>query len=80
MWSWQQTTLGAAVMNIKLVSDRHQKVDFPVAFIRALGTIISFGALGLGFLWSGVSRDKKSWHDIIAGTNVVRVPEGVKIL
>lgn len=80
MWSWKQTTLGAAVMNIKLVSDRHQKVDFPVAFIRALGTILSFGALGLGFLWSGVSRDKKSWHDIIAGTNMVRVPEGVKIL
>jgi hypothetical protein len=80
MWSWKQTTLGAAVMNIKLVADRRQKVDFPVAFIRAMGTILSFGALGLGFLWSGLSRDKKSWHDIIAGTNVVRVPDGVKVL
>tara|TARA_Y100001934_G_scaffold31558_1_gene35205 strand:- start:2122 stop:3564 length:1443 start_codon:yes stop_codon:yes gene_type:complete len=80
MWSWKETTLGAAVMNIKLVCDRRKKVDFPVAFVRALGTVLSFGMLGLGFLWSAVSRDKKSWHDIIAGTNVVRVPDGVKIL
>lgn len=79
MWGWKGSSLGGMVMNTKLVSDRGREINFAAATVRSLATIISAAALGLGFAWSAVSRNKKSWHDHIAGTNVVRVPEGAQI-
>ena len=79
MWGWKGTSLGGMVMNTKLVRDRGRPINFAAATVRSIATIISTAALGLGFAWSAVSRTKKSWHDHIAGTNVVRIPEGAQI-
>ena len=75
MWGWKGGTLGDMVMNLKLVRDRGRKMDYGAGVVRSLASLFSIGAFGLGFFWCAISRDKKSWHDHIAGTNVVRVPE-----
>jgi uncharacterized RDD family membrane protein YckC len=36
--------------------------------------------LCLGFFWAGWSRDRQAWHDIIAGTTIVRMPHGMSLV
>jgi uncharacterized RDD family membrane protein YckC len=51
-----------------------------VAFVRSLASLFSLIALGLGFFWAGWSREKRAWHDLIAGTLVVQLPRGTSLL
>jgi uncharacterized RDD family membrane protein YckC len=36
--------------------------------------------LFLGFFWAGWTREKTAWHDLIAGTVIVRMPRGIPLL
>ena len=74
LWAWKGTTLGGLVMGIKVARTDGRPMDFSVALIRALASILSALALGIGFLWVAFSPDKQSWHDKIAGTTIFRVP------
>ncbi len=80
MWTWKGTTVGGIVMNQKLVRDDGKPMDFSAALIRSLASIFSFVMMGLGFAWVGWSREKKSWHDSIAGTNIVIMPREAREL
>lgn len=42
------------------------------AFLRSLFSIISAIPLCLGYLWAAWEGNTKTWHDIIAGTKVIR--------
>ena len=34
--------------------------------------LVSLAALGFGFCWALIDREKRSWHDMAAGTLMVR--------
>ena len=53
---------------------------FPDALVRALSSLFSFVALGLGVLWILKDEDRQAWHDKIAGTFVVRLPRAWALL
>jgi len=55
-------------------------VDWPTAIVRALGCFISIVVIGLGFIWIAFDPEKQGWHDKIAGTVVVRVPNTVPLV
>jgi len=76
MWTWKGTTVGGIVGYQRLVRTNGEPVQFVDAFIRGLASILSFVVLGLGYLWvlKTPNPDKQTWHDIIAGTVVVKVP------
>ena len=78
-WAWKGTTVGGLVMSLRVVTDRGRPIGVAASLVRSLASLLSLGVFGLGFVWSVVSRDKKSWHDHIAGTNVLRVPEGMTL-
>jgi uncharacterized RDD family membrane protein YckC len=80
MWAWKGTTIGGVVFGIKLVRTDGRPPDFAVAMVRSLASFLSFLALFLGFFWAGWTREKQSWHDMIAGTVMVKVPKGVPLL
>ena len=80
MWAWKGTTVGGIVVGIKLVRVDGRPVDVGVALVRAVASIFSAFALGLGFFWAGWNREKQSWHDKIAGTVMVTVPKGMPLL
>jgi uncharacterized RDD family membrane protein YckC len=48
--------------------------------VRALSCFLSLAALGLGFIWIAFDEEHQAWHDKIAGTMVVRVPQGVSLV
>ena len=80
LWSWKGTTVGGIICSIRVVRIDGRPVDFGVALVRSLGSVLSFMALCLGFFWAGWSRDRQSWHDTIAGTTIVKVPRGSSLI
>jgi len=80
LWWWRGTTLGGIVLGLNIVRIDGQRLTLPVAFVRLLGAFFSGAVLFLGFFWAGWSADKRSWHDRIAGTLVVKCPDGAALM
>ena len=80
MWWWKGTTIGGIVFGLKIIREDGRPVTLAVAFVRSLASLFSLIALGLGFFWAGWSREKRAWHDRIAGTLVVQMPRGMSLL
>jgi len=74
MWTWKGTTIGGMMVGIKILRKDGRLIDHAVALVRCLSAIFSAAVLFLGFFWAGWDREKRSWHDKIAGTVVVRLP------
>ena len=79
-WAWRGTTLGGAVLNLRIARLDGRKLDAGVALVRAFGAIMSLLPAGLGFLWVLWDPEKQSWHDKIAGTTVVRTSRGQPLI
>jgi hypothetical protein len=79
-WTWRGTTIGGIVCNLQVIRTNGQPLRFPDALVRALASLFSFAALGLGVLWILKDDDRQAWHDKIAGTFVVRVPKAWALL
>jgi uncharacterized RDD family membrane protein YckC len=80
MWKMKGTTVGGIVCNLKVIRTDGQPIDWSTAIVRALGCFLSLIVVGLGFIWIAFDPGRQSWHDKIAGTAVVRVPQGVSLL
>ena len=66
-------TLGRRLMGIKVVTRTGQDVGFwRGAFRETMGKFVSSLVLYLGFLWVAFDSEKRSWHDKMAGTSVVK--------
>ena len=66
-------TPGKSALGMKVV-DEHtgRTVSLSSAIIRYFGYILSAIPLDLGFLWIAFSPNKRGWHDLMAGTVVIR--------
>jgi RDD family len=80
MWKLKGTTVGGIVCNLKIVRVDGREIDWSTAIVRALGCFLSLVVVGLGFIWIAFDPGRQAWHDKIAGTAVVRVPQGVSLL
>ena len=80
MWKLKGTTVGGIVCNLKIVRIDGREIDWSTAIVRALGCFLSLVVCGLGFIWIAFDPGRQAWHDKIAGTVVLRVPQGVSLL
>jgi uncharacterized RDD family membrane protein YckC len=80
LWKLRGTTVGGAVCHLKVVRLDGRPIDWGTAVVRALGCLLSLAVAGLGFFWIAIDPQRQAWHDKIAGTVVVQVPEGVPLL
>jgi uncharacterized RDD family membrane protein YckC len=80
MWKMKGTTVGGIVCNLKVIRVDGRPLDWSTSIVRALSCFLSLVVVGLGFIWIAFDEGKQSWHDKIAGTAVVRVPQGVSLL
>jgi uncharacterized RDD family membrane protein YckC len=74
LWTWKGTTVGGIICQVRLVRVDGQPVRLADAVVRALSSLLSLGAFGIGCLWILRDPDRQAWHDKIAGTYVVKVP------
>jgi len=74
IWFWTHggRTLGMQAWRLRLVTDRGEPVGLAAATLRYLVAILSLGLLGLGFWWSLVDPERRTWHDIASRTRLVR--------
>lgn len=66
-------TLGKMAASIEVVPDRPGVMDLPRGALRGAAMVLSILPAGLGWL-AGLVGDRRSLHDRLAGTRVVRVP------
>jgi uncharacterized RDD family membrane protein YckC len=71
-WSRGGQTIGMKPWRLKLEADHGGAVDTRRALIRFVVALVSLGACGLGFFWSLIGTDRRTWHDLAAGTRLVR--------
>jgi uncharacterized RDD family membrane protein YckC len=69
--AWGQT-IGKMIFRVRVVQKTGQPVPFPQALLRTFAYLISALPVFLGFIWVGFTSSKRSWHDLISGTIVVR--------
>ncbi len=75
-----QGSLGKRICSLKLVDqDNGQAVGFGIVFFRdSIGRLISTLPVFLGYVWAAFSKEKKTLHDHIFATRVVkRIPLAV---
>jgi protease PrsW len=65
-------TLGKLILGYRVVTADLGKIGWGRASARYLAQSASIVAFGLGYLWIAFDGQKRSWHDLIAGTVVVR--------
>lgn len=71
-------TLGKRICGLKVEKIDGSPITWGTSIIRYLGYIVSMLPLYFGFIWIGISSDKRGLHDLIAGTRVVYVDSGKK--
>ena len=72
-WFWTRggQTLPMKTWRFRLVAADGGPVAFPLALRRYVLAALGFAALGLGFLWAFVDRDRQFLHDRLSGTLLV---------
>lgn len=71
-WTHGGQTLGMRTWRLQLVdSSNTGPVRWTQALLRLAAACLSAGALGLGFFWVLIDRDRRSWHDRLSGTHLV---------
>lgn len=69
-------TLGMRTWSIHLVRDEHSAPMWRVSLLRLATAILSASVLGLGFLSSLWRSDRRTWHDRLSRTRLVRTRRG----
>ncbi len=64
-------TPGMALVGLKVVERDGSPLQPRAAFVRVLVMPLSFLLLGSGLLWALIDAERRTFHDIIAGTVVV---------
>lgn len=66
-------TLGKMAVGVRVVSLDGGEISYGIAFVRWVGYLLSTLTLLLGYLMAGIRADKRTLHDLVAGTRVVRI-------
>ncbi len=74
--SWRSIgqTLGMRPWRLKVLAADGRAAGARALWLRYAVATVSLAAAGLGFAWSLVDRERRTWHDIASRTVLVRMP------
>ena len=66
-------TPGKMLLGLQVYSEDGTEISFGIAFLRAIGYLVSslLLTIPIGFIWAAFDKKKQAWHDKIAGTVVI---------
>jgi uncharacterized RDD family membrane protein YckC len=75
VWQWTHggQTVPMKTWHLRLVMRDGEPVGKRIAVMRYFAAMTGALALGLGFVWAMVDRDRQFLHDRLAGTRIVRI-------
>jgi uncharacterized RDD family membrane protein YckC len=74
---WQRSgqTPGMKLMQIKVVRDADGgPIGWGPAILRLIGYYVSAFVFYIGYIWIFIDKRQRGWHDLIAGTVVIKAP------
>lgn len=76
-WFWTHggQTLGMRAWNLYLIKPDGKFINWQIAALRYMAAILSWAALGMGFTWLLLNKNKQTWHDKLSGSQIVFVPK-----
>ncbi|MFK8015615.1 MAG: RDD family protein [Gammaproteobacteria bacterium] len=73
-WHFGGQTLGMRAWRLQ-VRGAAGPVTWREAWLRSAAAILSWLALGLGYIWSLFDEQSRTWHDRLSGTRLVVIPK-----
>ena len=73
-WSRGGQTIGMRAWQLRVSAIEGGALPWPRALLRFALAIVSLLALGLGFLWCLLDRERRAWHDIAVRSVLTRLP------
>ena len=74
-WTWRGQTIGMLAWRLRVERYDGSNLTWRDALIRLAGASVSLAALGLGYFWIWIDRERLAWHDRWSRTRVVVVPK-----
>ncbi len=71
-WGLSGQTLGKLLTGSRVVDRRGSALGFGRAALRLVATLVAALPFGAGFIGLWTDRERRGWHDRIAGTKVIR--------
>jgi uncharacterized RDD family membrane protein YckC len=72
-WARGGQTPGMRMFGLHVVRDRDgSRVGWGSAILRLIGMYLASSVFYLGFIWIFIDKRRRGWHDLIAGTVVVK--------
>ena len=74
VWCWHEggMTLGMRAWHVCITDEAGLRPGWRWCAIRFLLSILSAALAGLGFFWSLIDPEKRTWHDKVSRTRLVR--------
>jgi uncharacterized RDD family membrane protein YckC len=73
-WTRGGQTVGMLAWRLRVERSDGASLTWRNVLVRLAGAWVSFAALGLGYFWIWVDRERLAWHDRWSGTRVVVLP------
>lgn len=70
--SASQATIGKRFLNLKIIDLYGKRLSIGRAVFRCLSVFISIAPVGLGIWFISTEPKKQGWHDLIAGSYVIK--------
>ena len=67
-----QATIGKMIVKLKVIDLYGKRISVLRSFFRCITAIISILPVGLGIWYITTDPKKRAWHDLIAGTYVIK--------
>ena len=77
-WTRRGQTVGMLAWRLRVERNDGGILTWRDALVRLGGACVSLAALGLGYFWIWIDRERLAWHDRWSGTRVVVVPKRQK--
>ena len=73
-WCWHKggMTMGMRAWRVRIVDEKGNRPGWGKSAIRFLVSLFSAVAAGAGFLWALADSRKRTWHDILSRTRLVK--------
>lgn len=73
-------TVGQRLLGLRIIDEYGERPGLARSGLRAIAAVGSFGLAGGGFLWAAFDKQRRTLHDWVAGTYVVRNPSTKSIV
>lgn len=67
-----QGSIGKNLTQLKVISEEYKRLSIVESIIRNLSKLISYSMFGFGVIRYFINKDRKTWHDKISRTLVVK--------